>query len=356
MPGAVPERRLAAARVELENVLARVPEAVFSCPKRIADQPQVPNPGLSGWEAAERPPAGGGHGRAGYAAGRRASRGWETVADPAPAFAERRIPGGAATLKLQAADPAQAFCVARLNARPLRSPTRGIDARLRGLLLHRVLEILLTPGREDAAASLLQPTIDRVFAESIARGDERWDQLVSAEKERTRLVLERFLALEAERTAFVTLEVERRIEVDIAGRILTGRIDRRDRLDGGRSLLIDYKTGKQSSSGWFKERLSDPQLPLYAQLAGESPDAIVIVALGTDGVAYRAAGIGVEELPGRQHDFEPEAWLEQLERWRQQLVDLVEEFTRGDVRVRVDDGGRAGREFAVLTRSQDARQ
>jgi RecB family exonuclease len=359
MPGAVPELRLAAARVELENLLSRVPEAVFSCPKRIADQPQVPNPCFGGWESAGHPEHGVGPGRAAYAAGRRASRGWETLDDPAPPFTERRIPGGAATLKLQAADPAQAFCVARLKARPLNVPVRGIDARLRGLLLHRVLELALAPGPHGTEASPLPSTIDRVFAESVARGDERWDQLVSAEKQRTRALLERFLALEGQRQAYVTLDVERSIDVEIAGRVLAGRIDRRDRVDGadgGCSWLIDYKTGRQSSSGWFNDRLTDPQLPLYAQLAGESPGGIVIVALGADGVAYRAAGIGVDELPGRQRNFEPEAWREQLEHWRRQLIELVEEFSRGDVRVRVDDGARTGQEFAVLTRSRDARR
>ena len=46
---------------------------------------------------------------------------------------------------------------------------------------------------------------------------------------------------------------------------LSGKIDRMDEMDGGGTLLIDYKTGQTGKNGWWPdERLGDVQLPAYA--------------------------------------------------------------------------------------------
>lgn len=48
------------------------------------------------------------------------------------------------------------------------------------------------------------------------------------------------------------------------------RLDRVDQLSDGSLFLIDYKTGVNTITGWFQERLTDPQLPIYALFQNES--------------------------------------------------------------------------------------
>ncbi|NIW24862.1 MAG: hypothetical protein GWN29_10010, partial [Gammaproteobacteria bacterium] len=44
------------------------------------------------------------------------------------------------------------------------------------------------------------------------------------------------------------------------------RIDRIDTLADGSAAIIDYKTGPSATpADWFRDRLVEPQLPLYLQ-------------------------------------------------------------------------------------------
>lgn len=354
LPGTRPEPNLAAARTELGQLLERVPEAVFSCPERILDQPQVPNPVLADWTRAgsvERESRG-------RLAARIGARALEIAADPAPAFGGTRIPGGPRTLDLQSACPVRAFCDARLGTEALEPPARGIDPRLRGILLHRVVELLCAPSAGKAPAATVDSALTRAFAELIPAGDPVWQRQVEAERLRIAGVLEAFMALEAERGDFRTVAVERRVDIQLGRLQLRCRIDRIDRIDrvgdDEARLIIDYKTGQQAITGWFRERLLDCQLPLYAQHGDHSVGGIAVIMLGADKLAWRAAGPLATSLPGRQREIDADTWRAQLGRWREQLESLAGEFACGDVRIDLADPKAADGAYAALTRLREA--
>jgi probable DNA repair protein len=352
MPDAAPDHGLEIARDEFWRLCRRVPEIVFSCPERIDDQPQVPSPFLQGWQ---RNPAeaNGLHLPTGFARLRMGSRPWDSIADRAPPFVGNLIPGGPRTLDLQSRNPAIAFCVARLGAEALEVPVRGIDARLRGILLHRVFELICRPEPETSERSDLSRVVASAVAELVPAGDAAWQTQVEAETQRVCELIERFRDLEDQRTPFTIHGTEQRLAIAVGGYQLNCRIDRIDELESGGQLLIDYKTGRLAVNGWYRDRLRDCQLPLYAQHFRATIVGIAVASLSTDAVAYRAAGSSVEGLPGRHRHFETRAWQEQLLRWYEQIETLLHEFSEGDVRISTDVSARGDEAYVGVTRLRE---
>ena len=333
MPAVRPSTVLAAAAEDLERLRRRVPELVLSCPERILDQPQVPHPRFSGWSAMPRSPVSSAS-VVPYASGRIGARARETLVDKAPPLEGRRIPGATRTLDLQSSCPLRAFVESRLGVRELEPVPRGIDGRLRGNLLHRILELLHRPPSAAAREATVDDCMAAAFGELLPLGGDSWQAQVEAERRRARRLLCAWLEAEQLRAAFSTIAVEQRAVIDIDGWEVSGRIDRMDRLVSGEELLLDYKTGKQANARWLGDRLADCQLPLYAQRPGPAVAAIVLAALNDEGVSSRARGPRADAFPGSGAVVDAAEWRAQLERWRSQLLTLIEEFARGDTRIR----------------------
>lgn len=359
MPGSAPETDLDDTIEALNAFNARVPEAVFSCPSHVGEQPQTPSPLFDDWRRGAEPSLPEAE-PTGLAASRIATRTWQVEADAAPALNSAVIPGGTRTLDLQAICPVKAFCESRLGARPLETPVRGLDARLRGILVHRVLELLLDPRDSNPPDCRIDASISRAFAELVSPGSAGWQTQVDAERARLEAIVGQLLESESRRGPFATIAVEQRAEIEVAGSNIRCRIDRIDRAANGAELVIDYKTGRPQPNRWFERRLSDCQLPLYAQ---QSRDAgIAIVRLDPARVEYNGAGISDVALPSGFRKFDEAEWHVQVTRWREQLAEIIEEFVAGDVRIRSDAqefiasdaSEHAGGAFAPLSRVGDA--
>ena len=93
--------------------------------------------------------------------------------------------------------------------------------------------------------------------------DSGWSAAyLQVEQARLHSVLGQWLNREMERVPFTVEEHEKDFLTQINGLQLNLRVDRIDRVDGGR-LILDYKTGKVSPAMWDGERPDEPQLPLY---------------------------------------------------------------------------------------------
>ena len=346
MPGADSATDLAQANVELEYLLQRAPQAVFSCPLRVLDQPQVPNPRFNDWTksktAAAAPAI---TGREGLTAEE-----IEVVPDPAPSLAATIIPGGARTLDLQSACPVRAFISARLGAEPLESPVRGIDPRLRGIVLHRALELLFAHKDPKDRTERLEQSVNAALEQLVPGSDLSWMTQIEAERIRTLRVIEALLDTDTARDPFTVTAREQPTEIELAGCRLRCRVDRIDQLGDGQCILLDYKTGRVSVSDWFGERPGNLQLPLYTMAPEPTVAAIALVTLSAQRAEYRAAGPAAKALPGRHQLTSAEEWDQQLGLWREQLTSLAEEFRAGDVRIRLAGAEQADGPYAALTR------
>jgi probable DNA repair protein len=257
------------------------------------------------------------------------------------------IRGGAAVLQVQAACGFRAFAEYRLRAIELESIAPGMDARESGTVVHDVLKHFWDAVRtQDQLKSMTKEERDDVLewslTEALRRIEESsatdWDAAyMQVQRDRLRRLLTWWLELELERG--LPFEVKRSEEefenVAVGPLQLSVRMDRVDEIEGG-EVLIDYKTNDATPSDWLTDRPNAPQLPLYAILS--EADRLKGVAFGLvragEGRGLKGYAVCEGVLPGKPTRLKEAATLgAQVERWRQVLTRLAEEFYAGYARV-----------------------
>ena len=232
--------------------------------------------------------------------------------------------GGTRILQLQAACPFRAFAELRLGSRAMESSESGLNPRDRGMLLHKVLQLVWNQIQTSAR---LQQATDAELHEMI-RGAIRKSQwtprdvfdreVLKLEASRLQVLIREWLLEEKKRSPFVVVGQEQKRTVEFGGLKFEARMDRVDRLPDGRELILDYKTGVISTSAWDGTRPDEPQLPAYAVSHAE-PVAGVAFA-GVSRGEMKLAGI----LPGAPVP---------IEEWRVTLTALATQFASGDAQV-----------------------
>ena len=360
MPGSSPQDSSERCQRTTQRLIDRVPELVFSWPARVNDYPAEPSPLLAKIPAVTlKTLVSSSSGR--LAERMRGTRAREQHDDPAPALETKEIPGGSGTLSVHARCPLRAFMESRLGARPLEPLARGLSARQRGIVTHRVLELFLRrlpdrtalaawaqPARDDWTASCVEKALNETFG--AAKPALR--TVYYLERERLVVLVESLLANDLKRPDFSVACVEERLVAELNGFLLTCRLDRIDELASGGVAIIDYKTGRNATpNDWLRPRLRDTQLPLYAQTLDLDVTATVIAAVQIDGVKFKGIWAQNEEFPGRVAKLPDDRdWSAQLELWHKQLETLIAEYATGDTRILLDDLDQAKGPFAPLTR------
>ena len=137
----------------------------------------------------------------------------------------------------------------------------------------------------------------------------------------------------------VQTEVERKVEID--GLELKLRLDRMDKLNDGKFLVIDYKSGVVDTKAW-EPRASDVQLPLYATFAldrQEEPLGGLVFAQVRAGDRKFAGSLWTPKetlfpwVNGAKALGKQKLSLEKLRIWRDAIESLVEEFLEGRAEV-----------------------
>jgi probable DNA repair protein len=251
--------------------------------------------------------------------------------------------GGARLLELQSLCPFRGFAELRLGARPLPAPQPGLDPRLRGRILHRALQLFwqqlqglaalraLTDEAAHAIARRCAATAIEELGAPAGEGFESW--LLARERERTEALMTQLIRWERAREDFVTQALEWPCSYSIAGTTLSLRLDRIDRLDDGRLLVIDYKSGSPERFDAGAARPPQPQLPAYALAVGAGSVAgTLAVYLGRENVRVRGIADRRDRIARLPAAGEAE-WPLLLQRWQQQLQHLVQEFLGGHAAV-----------------------
>ena len=117
-------------------------------------------------------------------------------------------------------------------------------------------------------------------------------------------------------------------------------VDRIDQLADGRQVIIDYKTGASiDTKNWAEQRITEPQLPIYAALINDEVAAVVFAKVLLDKPAF--AGVAEEKdiLPGvqgigddKQKTFDPAEfpdWVAVVTHWRERLHAIAREVREG---------------------------
>jgi probable DNA repair protein len=278
---------------------------------------------LQSWLAAQAPPL----------------ESWSDVHGPRWS-ARRLLPGGTRLLERQSQCPFRGFAQFRLRAEPLPEPTPGIDARLRGQILHRALELFwratgdfetLRARSVDATLAQTRAAVASALAEAeVHVAGSLAPTMLQREGERARLLLQHLIDWELGREPFQILHLEWQQRCAIDDATLRLRLDRVDQLADGRLLVIDYKSGPARSFDATAARPEQPQLLVYALAAGEETAAVLALYLAREGLKFRGIADRAGRVPGLRGAVEnPSAWPGMLRDWRAQLQQLVREFLAG---------------------------
>lgn len=207
----------------------------------------------------------------------------EARPSPRPPLAARPKKLSVTEIKTLIRDPYAIYARHVLRLNPLDPLRPEADPRLRGMVLHEILERFV--GRQTGTAADLLAIADTVLAERVA-----WPLARAVWRARIGKAAAGFIAFSAS-TGGTPVLMERKGAVTLPGLdfTLTARPDRIDRLADGRLLLIDYKTGNPPSEA--EQKHFDKQLLLtaamaengaFADLGPEEVARIVFVGLKAD--------------------------------------------------------------------------
>lgn len=272
-----PQRLLARAERELEAWRVHGGELVLSWAREDDGAEQSPSPLLRPWldDAQHRLVALAPRSASAWLRQRTPTGSLERWSDPrgleVPAGAQ--LEGGAALLQSAGQCAFRGYAEWRLEARAADSLEKGIDARLRGRLLHTALESLWRAWRSQGHLRSLDPE-QRMQAvrTALAAAAQRFGQGRSAlvtrraiERELTRAAELVTAAIDCElgRAPFEVVELEARVPLALEGFALQCQIDRVDRLTDGTLAVIDYKTGRGVPVDWNGERPDTVQMIAY---------------------------------------------------------------------------------------------
>lgn len=275
------------------------------------------------------------------------------------------VRGGSSLFKYQASCPFEAFVRLRLGANNPDEPSIGFNAAERGNLLHDSLagiwrELKTSAGLAALDDAALRTLVNNITGELIgkiqARNPRKLGKVYcSLEQKRLTQLLCEWLTSERERPAFTVIAIEEDMDIQFAGLTLKLRIDRIDEFANGDRLLIDYKTGSASTKTWQGERITEPQLPLYA-VTREDIAAISFAQINRK--AQKWDGLGeLHDTSLNQTGIKPaDDWPYQLQQWQTQLQQLANDFMSGDARVDFKDSTHEGyaADLIPLTRLADA--
>lgn len=262
-----------------------------------------------------------------------------------------KVSGGSWVLRAQAICPAWAYFQYRLGGEAMDEPVEGLDPAARGTLVHEALEAFWTAVKSsEALAALGDLSRQQTIAEAVAKALDTFelDRRITLparfrvlEAARLAKLVDVWLQVEAKRgLSFDVIACEAPAEVEIEGIKVKMIVDRIDQLADGRQVIIDYKTGAAiDTKNWAEQRITEPQLPIYAALVNEDVAAVVFAKVLLDKPAFAGVADEKDILPGvqgigddKQKIFDPAEfpdWVAVITHWRERLHAVAKEVKQG---------------------------
>ena len=268
-----------------------------------------------------------------------------------PVVSNKPVSGGTGLVRDQALCPFRAFVHHRLRAQALPAIDIGLNAMQRGSLTHIMLEQFwrkvassdnLNSLSADEKSALLQQAAEGAVSR-IEREQRRDlpDEMRRLEIDRlVRLGLE-WLEVEQAREPFKVMELEKTHRCTLGKLEIKTQVDRIDQLSHGGLAIIDYKTGLPDPTRLLDERLSEPQLAVYAHdYDHQLIDAVLFAQVRRGECRFRGLSRHegeVPRVPGRsvsarlvELDLD---FAAVLKRWRRVLPDIANSFVSGEASV-----------------------
>ncbi|MHC8441650.1 MAG: PD-(D/E)XK nuclease family protein [Candidatus Eutrophobiaceae bacterium] len=285
--------------------------------------------------------------------------------EPVPLAADEKIRGGSSIFSDQTECPFRAFARHRLRAYAPEREELMPSARLRGEIVHELMEVcwgqwgdlptLRVLGDEDIEAQIRQAATEILRAWHRRLPEVFTPALLKLEVKRLLKVVMDMLRIEMERSDFKVISMEKSNEIKFEGLDLRLKIDRVDQLADNSLVVVDYKTGYVQASDWDKNPPRQPQLPLYALVQDAEVAALAFACLRVGEIGFAGYGRSVGILPGVNQHKEKQ-WDEQLKEWRAGLQSLATGFRAGKAEVNPAPGACQYCDLHALCRIHDQAQ
>jgi ATP-dependent helicase/nuclease subunit B len=332
LPHASPSVELTFARRITDRLLASAPDIVVSHALSEGDRELGPSPLILGVsEAALALPS-----YSSYLRVIHESSKIEVIGDEAaPPLEGPLARGGTRVFQLQAQCPFRAFAELRLFARPPGLPASGISPMERGTLVHHAMASIW--GELQGHARLCAcpaPELDATVRKAVARaldslaarrGDALPPRLTAIEQTRVERLIHDWLDIEKQRAPFTVAGFEGERYAEAGGVRCKVKVDRVDRLDDGRDVIIDYKTGRAEARSWAGDRPDEPQLPLYAVSHERDVAAVLFGQIRVGETGFKGYAAEQDLVPGASTRDLPA----EIGQWRAILDRLGSDFRSG---------------------------
>lgn len=250
----------------------------------------------------------------------------------------RQVSGGAGLFQDQADCPFRAFAKHRLFAESIESPSLGLDARARGIIMHEALQNFWQRLRHSEQLQRLSDTVlHEQIQDAVRKAIEHYqshhpgfiaENLLTLETERQCRLMQQWITLEKKRQSFSVMAVEKSHRVRFHDLFVNLRIDRIDENADGTWTIIDYKSSESSVTGWYGERIDQPQLPLYAVTSRGRIAACLFATVKTGDIRFIGLADSNERIENIKAPDET-SWEDLIQQWEVQLGDIAEEFKQG---------------------------
>ncbi len=349
MPHASPQRELAYARTITERLLTSATEVIVSHAESDGVQQKLVSPLVAGLTTISMSDLGLGSVPDIYKAGSVPADLEEFIDNRGPSLPDgSHVAGGSRLLSDQSACPFRAFANHRLGTRALEEPVFGADGRIRGNIIHQILQQVWEKiGNHNRLSGMEGSELRRLITDEVSktlasievrRPNTFVTRFVEIEQQRLAELVMQWLELERSRAHFRIISLEQKQSVTIGGLQIEVITDRVDEIDDGRQLIIDYKSKKKKDlpyKGWFEERIEEPQLPLYATT--NRADTVGVALAGVNSADMGFKGVCEESglVPGIKAFIESKdangyaGWDGLKIEWRRQLELLAAEVLAG---------------------------
>ncbi|HEY0961311.1 MAG TPA: PD-(D/E)XK nuclease family protein [Pseudomonadales bacterium] len=262
--------------------------------------------------------------------------------DTQPAF------GGSNVLASQSACPFKGFAQHRLQARELPRPVYGLPLHALGECIHEALQIFWQ-GMQSHAALVAsgEAALEQAVGNAVAPALQRLSRLypgvltpvlLRLERKRLTTLLLNWLDIERARGPFTVIATEQELLWSLPRLQLKLRLDRIDRHADGSTVIVDYKTGRSTTTRWEDPRPAAPQLLLY-QLAVDAErrhaetGALLYARInveepGYDGIAHDGSVYPGLSFAEQKSVTQPD-WPSLKQYWQRVVTQLADEFLQG---------------------------
>lgn len=255
-----------------------------------------------------------------------------------PFKTQEKAAGGTAILANQAKCPFRAFAAHRLHAKAVLEISEGPDAKERGQLIHKVMELLWQTLKNQQRllalnAAQLDEYIEQAIKEALKplinfRTYSFSNLIQDLELVRLKRLVHHCLQWEKQRPSFAVEAIEEAFTISLAGIDFRVRVDRLDRDEQGKKWVIDYKSSLPQSLPWKEDRPQEPQLLLYA-LLDETINGLLFLQLKTGQLTCKGFSEERQAITGISSLKKDENWQQYREGWQAQLEQLASEFAQG---------------------------